>query len=405
MKELRRCSKCVLPETHETIVYDEQGVCNVCRQQEFKQNVIDWNAKKKELDDIVSTYRGTGDYDCIVPFSGGKDSTWTLHYLVAEYGLKPLVVRFDHGFLRPNLLENSMRTMCKLGVDLHVFTPNWKVVQKLMLQSFLEKGDFCWHCHTGIFAYPMWIAVQHRIPLVIWGEPSSEYTAYFSYDQPEEVDEKRFNRYVNLGITAEDMFVRLEGAVEERHLRPFQYPPLKELRKINYRSICLGSFIPWDVKTQSRIIRDELGWSGDEVENVPPGYEYEKIECYLQGVRDYIKYIKRGYSRPCHLASLDIRNHRMTRDEAMKMVRQYEGKTPPSLGVFLDYVGLTKEEFMEVSLSHGVSPYHHDPSRERPGTRIHDFDEWYRREAMPRDEALRQLNRWRKINGNRVRRE
>ena len=401
MTELKRCSRCVLPETHETIVFDEKGVCNICNQHAYKQTVIDWKAKKKELDEIIETYRGKGDYDCIVPFSGGKDSTWTLYYLVMEYGLKPLVIRFDHGFLRPNLLENTTRTLCRLGADLHVFTPNWKVVQRLMLQSFLEKGDFCWHCHTGIFAYPMWIAVQQQIPLVIWGEPSAEYTAYFSYDQPEEVDEKRFNRYVNLGITAEDMFVRLEGSVDERYLKPFRYPPLKELRKINYRSICLGSFIPWDVKKQSRIIQGELGWRGDEVENVPPGYEYEKIECYLQGVRDYIKYIKRGYTRPCHLASLDIRNRRMTRDEAMTMVRGYEGRRPPSLEIFLDYVGLTEEEFAEVALSHGVSPYRHDRSKEKPGKRLHDFDQWFRREPMPRDEALRQLDRWRKVNRKR----
>jgi len=240
--------------------------------------------------------------------------------------------------------------------------------------------------------------------LVIWGEPSAEYTAYFSYDQPEEVDEKRFNRYVNLGITAEDMFVRLEGSVDERYLKPFRYPPLKELRKINYRSICLGSFIPWDVKKQSRIIQGELGWRGDEVENVPPGYEYEKIECYLQGVRDYIKYIKRGYTRPSHLASLDIRNRRMTRDEAMKMVQEYEGRRPPSLEIFLEYIGLTEEEFAEVSLSHAVSPYRHDRSQEKPGKKLHDFHEWFRREPMPRDEALRQLDRWRKVNSMRSQR-
>ena len=279
MTELRRCTRCLLPETHETIVFDGDGVCNICRAQEFKQTQIDWAAKKKELDELIETYRGKADYDCLVPFSGGKDSTWTLHYLVKEYGIKPLVVRFDHGFLRPNLQENTQRILRKLGVDFHHFTPNWKVVRKLMLQAFLEKGDFCWHCHTGIFSYPMWVAIRYQVPLIFWGEPSAEYTAYYSYDQAEEVDEKRFNRYVNLGITAQDMNVRLEGLVDERDLKPFTYPPIRELRKINYRSVCLGSYVAWDVKRQSQIIQEELGWRGDEVENVPPGYNYEKIEC------------------------------------------------------------------------------------------------------------------------------
>lgn len=402
MAELRRCTRCVLPETHETITFDAEGVCNICRQQEYKQTQIDWAAKKKELDVLIAAHRDKSDYDCIIPFSGGKDSTWTLYYLVKEYGLRPLVVRFDHGFLRPNVIENTRRTLRKLGVDFHHFTPNWKVVQKLMLQTFLEKGDFCWHCHTGIFAYPMWVALRYNVPLVMWGEPSSEYTAYYSYDQPEEVDEKRFNRYVNLGITAQDMLVRLEGAgesvVDERDLKPFTYPPLKELRKIHYRSVCLGSYIPWDVKRQVRIIQEELGWSEDQVENVPPGYGYEKIECYMQGVRDYIKFIKRGYTRPSHLASLDIRNHRMTREEAVALIQKYEGKRPPSLDLFLEYVGLSEEEFVRIALSHVVSPYEHDPLKVLPGEKLHDFDLWSRQGAMPRKEAEVQLNRWRQRN-------
>lgn len=395
MTELRRCTRCVLPETHETIVFDGDGVCNICRQHEYKHSVIDWAAQKKALDLLIAEYKGKYDYDCIIPFSGGKDSTWTLHYLVQEYDLKPLVVRFDHGFLRPGVLENTIKVTRRLGVDFHHFTPNWKVVQKLMLQSFIEKGDFCWHCHTGIFAYPMWVAIRYNVPLVMWGEPSSEYTAYYSYDQPEEVDEKRFNRYTNLGITAQDMFIRLEGSVSERDLKPFIYPPLKDLRRIGYRSVCLGSYIPWDVKRQSKIIEEELDWKGDEVENVPPEYEYEKIECYLQGVRDYIKYIKRGYARTSHLTSLDIRNGRLNRDKAMEEVKKYEGKRPPSLDIFLDFVGLTEEQFMEIAMSHQVSPYKHDPAETTAGRKTHDFNSWPRHDPMPREQSETILRRWR----------
>jgi len=392
--ELRRCTRCVLPETHETIVFDGAGVCNVCHQQEFKQTQVDWTAKKKELDALVEAHRGKHDYDCLVPFSGGKDSTWTLYYLVKEYGLKPLVVRFDHGFLRPGVEENTKRVLRELGCDFHHFTPNWKVVRKLMLQTFLEKGDFCWHCHTGIFSYPMWVALRYQVPLIFWGEPSAEYTAYYSYDQAEEVDEKRFNRYVNLGINAQDMILRLGGTVEERDLRPFTYPPLKELRKLNYRSVCLGSYVAWDVKRQSETIERELGWKGDQVENVPSEYSYEKIECYLQGVRDYIKYIKRGYTRPAHLASIDIRNHRLTRDQGLDMVKQYEGKRPPSLDLFLEFVGLSEQEFLQIAMSHGVSPYQHNPVSIQPGRTLPDFNTWARFGPMPRSESEAQVNRW-----------
>jgi N-acetyl sugar amidotransferase len=392
---MKKCTKCGLPETHETILFDKEGVCNICRQHELKQEQINWDAKKELLDSLIEEYRGLSDYDCIVPFSGGKDSTWTLYYLVKEYGIKPLVVRFDHGFMRPNLENNVKKVSRNLGVDILTFTPNWKIVRKLMLQAFLDKGDFCWHCHTGIFSYPMWVAIEKKIPLIFWGEPSAEYTAYYSYNQSEEVDEKRFNRYVNLGISAEDMFIRLEGSVDERDLKPYTYPPLRELRALNYRSVCLGSFIPWDAKRQSEIIMEELGWHGDSVENVPPQFSYEKIECYMQGVRDYIKFIKRGYSRPSHLVALDIRNGRISKEEGETMISQYEGKRPPSLDLFLNFVGITEEEFLEVAMSHQVSPYVHDPSKTKLGNQTPDFGSWSRDGLMSREDANRQLSRWR----------
>jgi N-acetyl sugar amidotransferase len=392
---MKRCVLCGLPESHETIAFDEAGVCNICRQHQFKNDRIDWDSNKNVLDSLVEEHRGKYDYDCIVPFSGGKDSTWTLYYLVKEYGLKPLVVRFDHGFFRPNLEENVKRTVRHLGVDILTFTPNWHVVQKLMLQSFLEKGDFCWHCHTGIFSYPMWIAIEKKIPLIFWGEPSAEYTAYFSYDQVENVDEKRFNRYINLGISADDMYVRLGGKVDARELKPYSYPPIKDLRALNYRSVCLGSYIPWDVRRQSEIIQKELGWCGDVVENVPPEYRYEKIECHMQGVRDYIKYIKRGYSRPSHLVALDVRHGRIPKEAGAQMIEEYEGRRPPSLDLFLEFVGMTEAEFLEVAMSHQVTPYVHDPASTRDGSRMPDYDRWSRDGPLPREEAVEAVKLWR----------
>lgn len=396
MIDLKRCTKCLTPETHESVTFDNDGVCSVCRQIEFKDGKIDWEKRKGDFAELIESYRGKYDYDCIVPFSGGKDSTWTLYYLMKEFKIKPLVVRFDHGFMRSNLNENTIRTLRELGADFLTFTPNWKVVQKLMLQSFLEKGDFCWHCHTGIFSYPMWVALKYNVPLIIWGEPSSEYTSYYSYDQPEEVDEKRFNRSTNLGINAVDMAIRLGGALDERDFKPYSYPPLKDLRKLNYRSVCLGTYIPWDVKKQSRIIADELGWKGDLVENVPEQYNYEKIECHMQGVRDYIKYIKRGYTRPTHLASIDIRHGRMDREEGLNMIANYEGKKPASLEIFLEMVGLNEKEFFEIANSHAVSPWKLEVFEQEAGIKLPDFDQWTRDGKMNRNDAEVQLDNWKK---------
>jgi hypothetical protein len=227
-------------------------------------------------------------------------------------------------------------------------------------------------------------------------DPSAEYTSYYSYDQPEEVDEKRFNRFVNLGITALDMAVRLRGDMDERDFKPYTYPAMKDLRALNYRSVCLGSYIPWDVKMQSKVIMDELGWRGDLVENVPPEYNYEKIECHMQGVRDYIKYIKRGYTRPTALATIDIRHGRKTREEGLEMIKEYEGKKPASLEIFLEMVGLTEEEFFEISKSHTVSPWKLNVFEQEAGVKLPDFDLWTREGKMNRADAEIQLENWKK---------
>jgi len=378
--DLRACTRCGLPETYETIEFDAHGVCNICNSHSTRRSKIDWASKEAEFVSLLDEHRGRHAYDAIVPFSGGKDSTFTLYHLVTKYKLKPLVVQFDHGFMRPKLRENNERTFRRLGVEVHTFRPNWKLVRRVMLESLIRRGDFCWHCHTGIFAYPMWVALKEQVPLVIWGEPSTEYTAYFGEGE-ESVDEERFNRFTNLGITAEDMATMIESDfdLDERDMKPFTYPPRNLLRDLECRSVCLGSYIPWDTTSQSQLIQRELGWETDHVEGMPPDlYGFEKIECWMQGVRDYVKFLKRGYSRVSQMAALDVRNGRMTSSDAYALVAAHDGRKPPSLPIFLEYVGLTEEEFNSIVAMNVVSPHEPDFGSIAFAEPMPDMDAWIR---------------------------
>lgn len=384
---LKKCARCGLPETYETIEFGADGVCNICTQRTFKHERIDWNARKRDLDQLIESYRGKYDYDCLVPFSGGKDSTYTLLQLVREYKVKPLVVQFNHGFMRETLRQNNERTFKSLGVDVISFTPNWRLVKRVMLEALIRKGDFCWHCHSGIFAYPMHVAIKYNVPLVFWGEPSSEYTAYYDYrdDQVEEVNEERFNRFINLGITAQDMAGMISGDfdLDPRDLIPYTYPPLRDLKRIKYRSVCLGSYIPWDVKQNVALIQRELGWQGDQVEGMPwELYPYEKIECHMQGMRDYIKWLKRGYSRVTQMTALDIRNGRMSSEQQRELVAEYEGRKPASLPIFLEYLGLSEEQFNDIVAKTAVSPWEPDTHAIQWADKPHDYGRWYREPAQ-----------------------
>ncbi len=376
--EIERCVKCTLPITWETLYFDEEGVCNICRNWEKKQKEINWKEREAQLIKIFSkTRQKRAPYDCVLPFSGGKDSTYTLWAIVKKYDLKPLVVSFDHGFYRPRTIENRTRTFKKLGVDVLTFTPNWHIVKKLMLEALIRKGDFCWHCHAGIFAYPMQIAAKFCIPLIIWGEGGGEYEAYFKYEDIEETDEWKFNRRIILGMRAEDMAGFL--GVELRDLNPYIYPTKQELEKAGIKSLPLGNFIPWDVKTHVEIIKRELDWQEDDIESGFPGPTYEKVECMFTGIRDYAKYLKRGFSRITHLTTLDIRHGRMNREEAIKLINKHERRKPKSLEIFLDYLEISEDEFNEIVFKHVIPPANLiDPGTLVEGDKLWDQDLWYR---------------------------
>ena len=117
------CKKCVIPQTAETNRFDDQGICSVCRQIEIKDG-LDWVKREKNLKEVIKKYKNQNDYDCIVPFSGGKDSTFTLWYLVKVLGLKVLAVRYDHNFLRNTLNHNVEKTLTKLSVDFISYKSN-----------------------------------------------------------------------------------------------------------------------------------------------------------------------------------------------------------------------------------------------------------------------------------------
>ena len=379
---MKKCSKCLLPETYETIEFSNNGSCNICDGVINKKKDIDWKNRYHELKKIIDHHRGKYDYDCIVPFSGGKDSTFQLLYLIKEFKVKPLVIRFNHGFIRPTTHNNTISTLKKLGADFIDFTPNWHVVKMLMLESFVRKTDFCWHCHTGIYSYPVQMAIKLNVPLLIWGEPLAEMSAYYSYDEIEEENEKKFDKVRNLGISAEDMFNMLKGSgykIDKRDLMPYSFPDKKIYKEKKIKSVNLGNYIYWDYNKQVKQIKEELNWKPDELEGVPnEGNPYSsKIECFMQGTRDYIKFIKRGYGRISQNVATELRQDNLGKVDAEKLIK-HEGKKPQSLQIFLDYVGLNEEEFNKICQSMSVPPYKHDFITNQFAEKTWDYDEWYK---------------------------
>lgn len=341
---MNRCAKCLLPETYANIEFDGNSVCNVCNAKKVERPYTE-----DDLIEILNEHKKLAvkqgrKYNCIVPSSGGKDSTFTLYTMVKKYGMTPLVVTFNHLFFTDVIKRNQEKVLKKIGADSIQFKPDWKIVRKLTAKSLRRTGDFCWHCHCGIYAYPMQVAVKYEIPLLIWG--STDYTS--EKDMGKKRDFKFFQQKVSLGIQAKEM---TDDDISISDLEPFMYPYEKDLKRVNIVGINQGDYIEWNVREQVALIKKELSW--EEAEFIEGSYvNYDKIECKYIGVRDYLKFLKRGYGRTCQLASVDIRNGLMSRDDGLKLMEKYDGKRPDSLTPFLDDIGLSEDEFMDIALKH-----------------------------------------------------
>ena len=168
---LRYCKRCVMPDTKPDLRLDDDGICNACRSYE-RRATIDWAARGRELESILKKYRNTSGkhWDCIIPVSGGKDST-TQTVRLLQLGMNPLCVTAttcDLSAIGRKNIENIKR----LGVDYMEFSPNPVVRAKLNRIGLTQVGDISWPEHVGIFTIPVRAAVQFNIPLIIWGENS-----------------------------------------------------------------------------------------------------------------------------------------------------------------------------------------------------------------------------------------
>jgi hypothetical protein len=217
------------------------------------------------------------------------------------------------------------------------------------------------------------VAVKYNIPLIIWGEGQGEYTSFDDWKEIKQIDEEHFKQQVNLGVTAEEMAGWLPQ-FDKRDFYAFVYPSKKELKKLDVCSIRLGNYIKWDTRTHADIIKKELGWQGQAVEGIPPEYDYEKIECKHQGVRDYIRYLRRGYGRTNHLASIDIRAGRLSRDDGLKLTEQYDGKRPASLDYLLAMWDISEDEFNAIVREHVIYPW--EMGECVKGEPLYDMDKW-----------------------------
>lgn len=341
--QLKYCLRCCTPETRADIVFDEMGICNMCVSSEHKMR-INWKKREEEFVKILedAKRKSPNTYDCIVPISGGKDSTYQLHVLTKVYKMKVLAVTFSHNWFSEVGKQNLQNSLGKFNVDHIMFTPNRSLVNKLAKCSLYKIGDSCWTCHAGVGSFPLSVAVKFRIPLMIWGESVAEAGRISTYDDSVVQYDRDYFTKISAKIYAEEM---ANEEIPLKDLVMFQLPSHEEIDEAGVVGIHLGDFIFWDNERQTEFIKKEYGWKEDNIEGAYK--KYKSVECRMVGVHDYACFVKRGFGRATEQASQDVRAGLMTRAEGFEIAKDVD-KTPPqkALSYYLNITGLSEEEFV-----------------------------------------------------------
>ena len=347
---LKYCVRCVMPHTKPDLRIDEEGVCNACRSYESRTS-IDWEQRRRELDEVLARYRrDDGNWDCIVPVSGGKDSTYQVIRML-QLGLNPLCVTATTCDLS-DIGRRNIENIKSLGVDYVEFSPKKPVRAKLNRIGLTEVGDISWPEHVGIFTIPVRAAVQYNVPLIVWGENSqNEYGGPATAQKSNVLTRRWLEEFGGLlGLRVTDL---TEGyGITDRDLIPYCYPSDEDLQRVGVTGLFLGHYLPWDGLSNA-LIAQANGFETTALAVEGSMVNYENLDNYQTGIHDYFKFLKFGFSRATDIACLHVRRERITRQDAVEIVKARDGKFPWSylgkpLADILAPLDMTVEAFIKV---------------------------------------------------------
>ena len=315
-----------MPDTKPDLQIDEEGICNACRSFE-RRNEVDWDARYQELLKLLDKYRQKdgANWDCIVPVSGGKDSTYQVVRML-QLGLNPLCVTSTTCDLSP-LGRANIENLKRLGVDYIEVSPNPLVRAKLNRVGLTQVGDISWPEHVGIFTIPVRAAVQFNVPLIVWGENSqNEYGGPAAAAENNVLTRRWLEEFGGmLGMRVSDL-IGQEG-IEAKHLISYTYPKDEDLQRVGVTGLFLGHYIPWDGLSNT-LISQANGFQTYHKVVEGSMVNYENLDNHHTGIHDYFKFLKFGFGRATDLACLHIRRGRLTRQDGIEAVKRLDGLFP-----------------------------------------------------------------------------
>jgi len=348
---MKFCKKCVIPTTRPNVTIEAKDVCNACESHSDKDLNIDWDKRRQDLVDILEMSRSKdgSTYDCLVPVSGGKDSTWQIHTLIHEFKMRPLAYTWKPRF-RTEIGERNLQNLIEMGVDHIDFTCNPDVERRFMLKAFEKNGSPSLTEHMAMYALAMRIAINYGIKAVIWGEHAGAEYGGSKHD--------RVNAYMNRdwikkfgvsnGTFAEDW---MDDDFSKQDMLPYAFPEDDVLEQHKIRPIFLGWHLRWDPLEVAKKSRS-LGFEWNPKPFVGY-YQYADLDAPFVHIHHMFKWYKFGFTRTFDNLSIEIRNGRMTRDEAVQYLRDNPDPIPQKqIHLLCEFLKIPESKFWDIVEKH-----------------------------------------------------
>ena len=336
----------------ETIAF-ENGTCSACRYQLEKDKNIDWSNREEQLLELLEKHRSkTGGYDVLVPGSGGKDSAYTSHVLKYKYGMNPLTVTWAPHLYTDIGWKNFINWSHIGGHDNILFTPNGKLhrlLTKLAFENLLHPFQ---PFIVGQRIIGPAIAKKFGISLVMYGENQAEYGNNAQENNNPVMDTKFFTRpdldhYKLGGVPVTEIIEKYDFDI--RDFTPYLPPTSEELLDAKIQVNYLGYFLKWDPQECYYYAVENTGFEANQTRTPGTYSKYSSIDDKIDMFHYFTTYIKFGIGRATYDAAQEVRNGKISRDEAVELVKLYDHEFPQKyFSEFLEYISISEDQFWTI---------------------------------------------------------
>jgi N-acetyl sugar amidotransferase len=337
-----------MPETRPRLTFDALGRCNACQWAEEKKS-LDWKARWKLLQELCEKYRSPNGFDCIVPVSGGKDSSYVAYAMKHRLGMHPLCVTIRPGLALP-IGEQNVINFIQAGYDHIHLTPDPRVMREIDTIGLDLAGRPLLGWQTAVQTAIFRLSTKMGIPFVMFGEDGeSEYGGTKKLNHQHYYDAEDSVRIYLEGHDPGHYLDRFTA----KELYWFTYPTQQEMRAVD---ICIAHwsyFENWDSYEHYLVAKDKCGLQEQEERASGTYNNFAQTDTALYNLHTWLMYLKFGFGRCSQDVGIDIRRGAMSRKQGLSLVRTFDCENPECFyPEYLKYYGLNQVEFEAIIAKH-----------------------------------------------------